>query len=250
MKLLKIIVTSLGVVAASYLNMSCDKTNSERIGTVDTDFSNTTLVQVFNATVGSAGATNVFVDGSPVTGAAVTYGSVFPATYAFKVKPGLRSFSIRDVTAGSTQTPIIFAENMEVGKNYTIFTYDTSTSAKQITIVNNIITPSDSTARVKFANFLYWKTGTAPAVDVYSVKRGQNIFSGILPTQATDYIPFAFSSADSLIVRTAGTGIALDTAVFSFTPKRNYTLIFRGRYANNEAGGATAPRTLSSFANK
>jgi hypothetical protein len=55
--------------------------------------------------------------------------------------------------------------------------------------------------------------------------------------------------ADSIFVRQAGTMNTLDTAVFTFTRKRNYTLIMRGRYANNEAGGATFPRTLSSFTN-
>src|SRR5258706_4377504 len=138
---------------------------------------------------------------------------------------------------------------MEVSKQYTVFTYDTTTAAKQITVVNNIVIPSDTTARVKFANFIWSRTGVGPTVDIFSKQRNANVFSGIAPTQVTEYIPYAAALSDSLIVRVAGTLTPLDTAVFSFARKRSYTLIFRGRATNDETAGATFPRTLSSFVN-
>ncbi|HET6993845.1 MAG TPA: DUF4397 domain-containing protein [Chitinophagaceae bacterium] len=248
MKVTKILTACGSIVALAVAVISCTKTTGKEVAKEDNNFNNKTLVQVYNATIGSAN-TQVFVDGAPVTGSALAYGSVFPTAFAFRVDAGLRGFSIRNTAATSTQTPIIFSENMEVNKQYTIFTYDTSTAAKQITVLNNIVVPSDTSARVKFANFTWLKNGTAPGVDVYSVLKGGNVFTNVLPTQVTEYIPYPAAVADVLIVRETGTMNGLDTAAFNFTKKRSFTLIYRGRAAQNEAGGAASPRTLSSFAN-
>lgn len=243
------ILTGGTALALLILSMSCTKRTGKDIAKEQLDFSNKTLVQVFDATVNST-STHLFIDGSQVTGSALVYGAVFPSSaYAFKVEPGLRSFNIRNTAAGTTQTPITFAENMEVKKNYTIFMYDTITAVKQITVENKIEIPSDTTARVKFANLAWLKTGAAPAVDVFSTLRGANVFSNIAPTEVTEYVPYAAAVSDVIIVRQAGTLIGLDTATFNFTRKRSYTLVYRGRAASNEANGATFPRTLSSFAN-
>jgi hypothetical protein len=248
MKVTKILACGTGL-AFVILALSCTKRSGKDIAKEQLSFSNKTLVQVFDATVNSAG-THLFIDGNQVTGTALVYGAVFPSSaYAFQVDPGLRSFNIRNTTAGTTQAPITFAENMDVKKNYTIFMYDTITAAKQLTVVNNIVVPGDSTARVKFANLAWLKTGTPPAVDVFSVLKGGNVFSNIDPTQVTEYVPYAAAVNDVLIVRQAGTLIGLDTATFNFTRKRSYTLVYRGRAASNEANGATFPRTLSAFAN-
>jgi hypothetical protein len=244
------ILTACGlVVMLAILAMACKRATGKEIAAESTDFNNKTLVQVYNATINAA-STHVFIDGNPVTGTAMSYGTLFPSSaYSFAVEPGLRSFSIRNTAAGTTQAPIIFAENFDVRKNYTIFTYDTTTSAKQITVENKIVIPGDTTARVKFANLSWSRTGIPAGVDIFSKLQGANVFSNILPTQVTEYIPYAAAVSDSLIVRAAGTLNALDTAVFNFTRKRSYTLIFRGRADYNEAGGATFPRTLSSFIN-
>jgi len=237
------------MLALTVLAVSCTKTTGKETAKETTNFSNKTLVQIYNATI-NATSTQVFVDGNAVTGSAMSYATLFPASaYAFTVEPGLRAFSIRSTAAGTTQAPIIFSENFDVSKNYTIFTYDTSTAAKQITVENKIVVPSDTTARVKFANLAWSRTGAAPNVDVFSKLRGENVFSNIAPTQVTEYIPYAAAVSDSLIVRQAGTQVALDTAVFNFMRKRSYTLVYRGRAAYNESGGATFPRTLSSFPN-
>lgn len=249
MKAIKIIAACGTTLALVALAIACTKTTGKEVAKEDLNFNNKTLVQVYDATVNST-STHVFIDGAQVTGSALTYGTVFPATaYAFQVQPGLRGFSIRSTASGTTQAPIIFSENMDVKKNYTIFMYDTTTAAKQLTVENKIEIPSDTTARVKFANFA-WKSGaSAPAVDIFSKLRNENVFANINPTQVTEYIPYAAAVSDSLIVRQAGTMIALDTAVFNFTRKRSYTLVYRGRAAYNEAGGATFPRLLSSFVN-
>jgi hypothetical protein len=249
MKLINIARIGGVAVSLAILAASCTRKSGKEVAVEDNDFSNKTLVQVYNATINAA-STHVFIDATQVTGTALAYATLFPATaYAFRVDAGLKAFSIRNTTAGTTQAPINFSENFDVNKQYTIFTYDTTTAAKQITVVNNIVIPSDTTARVKFANFIWSRTGVGPTVDIFSKQRGINVFSAVAPTQVTEYIPYAAAQADSLIVRVAGTMTALDTAVFNFARKRSYTLIFRGRATNNEAGGATFPRTLSSFIN-
>lgn len=128
--------------------------------------------------------------------------------------------------------------------------YDTVATVKQVTVETNIVIPSDNSARVRFANFTYSKnSGVPPNVDVYSKQKNSNIFTDIPLTAVTGFIPYGSNVSDSLIVRSTGTATALDTAVVSFAAKRSYTLVFRGRYATNEAGGAVSPRTLSSFLN-
>jgi hypothetical protein len=89
MKLLKIIISSLGVAALSSLFFSCER-ETPQIGTLD-NLSNTATVQVISATLKAKG-NYVYVDGVQVTGSALVYQGVFPATaYGFKVAadPGL-----------------------------------------------------------------------------------------------------------------------------------------------------------------
>jgi hypothetical protein len=249
MKLTNISAALGTAVAVAIIAASCTRKSGKEVAQENQNFSNKTLVQVYDATINST-STQVFIDGNAVTGTALAYGAVFPSSaYAFQVDPGLRAFNIRNTTAGTTQAPITFSENLDGNKNYTIFMYDTMTTAKQITVENKIVIPSDTTARVKFGNFAWSRTGAAPNVDVFSKLRGENVFSNIAPTQVTEYIPYAAAITDSLIVRQAGTAIALDTATFNFTRKRSYTLVYRGRAGYNEAGGATFPRILSSFVN-
>jgi hypothetical protein len=253
MKSRKIIIAGCVVLTAFLLIQSCSKapvifTQEQR------DLTNLARVQVYNVAVGNQ-RNYVYVDGKAVTGAALvytnaTFSPLFPATAnSFVVSPGLRSFVIRDTLITSTQPALAFPENFESNKYYTIFAYDTSSSIKQKTVETNIIFPSDNTARVRFANFVFWKTGTPPNIDIFSKRKNANIFSDIPLTTVTDFIPYESGVSDSLIVRTTGSATALDTAVLSFSSKRSYTLVFRGRYISNGSGGATFPATLSSFTN-
>ncbi|MBC7949555.1 MAG: DUF4397 domain-containing protein [Chitinophagaceae bacterium] len=256
MKRTKILMTGLGVVAMAALYQSCTKTNFKRVANTNDDFNNKAQVQVYNATVNTT-RNYVYADGVPLTGAPMVYTQTTATNAAhtgsgliFLLNPGVHAFSIRDTLITSTQPPLNFAVNLDANKFYTIFTYDSTNAVKQKMVETEIVIPSDSTARVRFANFVYWRTGTPPAMDIFSKRRNENIFSGVTYTQVTDFIPYASTTSDSLIVRQAGTMIALDTAVFTFTPKRSYTLVFRGRYATDETGGALFPRTLAVFTNK
>jgi len=218
------------------------------------DFSSSARVQVYNVSVGSQ-RNFVYLDGKALTGVALAYTNtsflpLFPATAnSFAIPTGLRNFSVRDTLVTSIQPQLAFSENFEGGKHYTVFIYDTMSATKQKTVETNIVVPGDNTARVRFANFAWLKAGVPPAVDVFSKRQNANVFTNIPYTGVTDFISYESGVADSLIVRATGTATGLDTAVLTFAAKRNYTTVFRGRYAFNESGGATFPRTLSSFIN-
>jgi len=232
MRFFKIITSALAVSTLCAVNFSCVK-NDPVHATTEDDFSNTTLMNVFNATV-KATRNYVYVDGAPVSGVVFGAGSTFPNTaYAFRVKAGLRSFSIRDTLITSTQVPLNFVENLDVNKFYTIFTYDSINAPKQITVLNNIQTPTGNTSMLRFANFIY-NTNAMPNVDVYSyrITPGQPVFSNVQTTGVTNFIPVPAGFIDTLYVYAAGTTSPLiaKAAVAAMTPQRSYTAVFNGSY--------------------
>ncbi|HET9824358.1 MAG TPA: DUF4397 domain-containing protein, partial [Chitinophagaceae bacterium] len=187
MKCLHLGISCLTIAATSFLYISC-KRETPQVAAIDTNFSNSATVQVFNATVKSA-RNYIFVDGSPVSGSGLAFGAVFPASaYAIRLPAGSRSFLIRDTSSTSTQPPLNFTQTLDVGKSYTIFMYDTLTSPKQSAVVNNITIPTDTTSRLRFANFVYSST-SIPNVDVYSFRRGTAapVFANVANGTVTDF---------------------------------------------------------------
>lgn len=247
---MKFLKTHIWIIAGILLTtlpvVSCTKSFDEKV-VRQTDFSNSSLVQVYMATI-SALRNYVYVDGVPVTGAALALGSVFPSTgYGFRVPGGLNAFLVRDTLGTSTQTALSFAENLQVDKNYTIFAYDTINSVKQKTVLTEIEIPADTTARLRFANFIFSKTAV-PAVDIYSKRRNINLFTNQQVTDVTPFISIPSAFVDTFYVRETGTTNQL-AVLNGFSPveKRSYTLVFRGRYLTTT--GVIA-RTLSSFVNR
>jgi hypothetical protein len=259
MKLNKILIPCGAMIVAATLLVSCKKEKGQQIATEQYDYNNKSLVQVYNATVGAA-RNYIYVDNVPVTGAALAYAGTFPSTPSdFAVTSGLRDFLIKDTLSTTTQPPLSIAENLQPGGNYTIFMYDTLNAAKYKTVANDIIIPDDTTARVRFANFVYGPATINMNVDIWSNQRAANIFTNVPVTSVTNFISFASSKTDTLVVRLAGTGVNLTnkTSSTSSTPvpvqiivnptrKRSYTLIFRGSFRNDVGGSATV-RSLSFF---
>lgn len=234
MKYLKILTAGLGIVSACCLISSCDKSGT-LIATETTDFDNKAMVQVAVATVNAA-RNYLYVDGKQVNGASLVSGSIFPASgtgVGFTVDGGLRSFLVRDTSSASTNTqvPFNFAENLNASSHYTVFLYDTITSPKQKTVKDNIVVPTDTTARIRFANFIYNPTAV-PNVDVFSFNRNANIFTNIAVTEVTEFIPYPSRlTVDTLYIREAGTmNQLLKTTMTLLTPKRNYTFLYRGSH--------------------
>jgi hypothetical protein len=232
MKSVKTIISVLAVWAACSFYLSCSR-EIPRVAGFNADSSNAATVQVFNATVRAA-RNYVYVDGIPASGVALAYGGVFPATsYAVKVTPGLRLFTIRDTLSTTTQTPINFSQQVALNKSYTIFTYDTITAAKQLTITNNIVVPTDTVAMLRFGNFIY-NTTAVPAVDVYSFRRGvaAPVFSNVATTQVTDFIRYQSGVTDTLYVYATGTTspLLVKQLIPNLTPSRSYTAVYNGSF--------------------
>lgn len=235
---------TLLVIAAGTFS-ACTKTFDEKV-TQLRDFSSSSLLQLYNGTL-STTRNYVYVDSKPLNGAAIAYGGIFPGTgNGFAVPIGQKSFLIRDTLTTSVQPQLSFAQNLQSGKYYTIFMYDTLNAVKQKTVETAIVVPEDTSARIRFANFVFSKNAI-PAVDIYSRKKGTNIFTNIPVTDVTAYIPYPSGITDTLAVRATGTTTDL-TLLNGITPtaKRSYTIIFRGRY---ETTSGTVARTLTSFVN-
>jgi hypothetical protein len=262
MKFLKAYISGMAILLFSgSIMVSCTKSFDEKTAQQQ-DFTNSSIMQVYVATV-NASRNFMWVDSRQINGASLTTGSVFPTTgYGFEVGGGLRNFLVRDTLSTSTQLPYSFAENLQAGKNYTLFMYDTITSPKQKTVETKIEVPTDATARIRFAHFPYSPI-EIPAVDIYSARLKANIFTNISPTAVTDFVSVPSGVTDTFYVRVAGTGTNLQnfsptpapgtmvniTSVLTPTIKRSYTLIFRGGYRATTTTNATV-RSLSVFINR
>ena len=173
-----------------------------------------------------------------MSGIVFAYGGVFPGTaYGFKLTPGARAITIKDTLPATTQTPVTFTQSVDAGKSYTIFTFDTITSTKQVTVVNNIVIPTDTSSRLRFANFIYNPTPVAN-VDVYSFRKpGTPVFANVATTQVTDFIPYASGQTDTLYVYAAGTTspLLVKQLVPSLVATRSYTSTYNGSYRGTKA---------------
>lgn len=264
MKQIKISLKALaGLIMAGTIFSGCEKTFDSKFGKT-TDLQNASNVQVYLATV-NASRNYVYVDSKPVNGSSMTSGTAFPSTgVGFSVPGGPVTFTVRDTSSTATQVPINFAENLQASKYYTLFVYDTITSPQQKLVTTNIVIPNDTTARVRFANFVYNPTAMS-AVDIYSTRLKANIYSNLQITDVTDFLTVPSNTVDTFIVRLTGTGINLQNyippvapatvgsfidvrSILTPTAKRSYTVVFRGGFRATSTSNSTV-RTLSAFVN-
>jgi hypothetical protein len=257
-------LTAGGTLMIALILQSCTKQAQTKL-TTQNDFSNSSLIRVYVATVNAA-RNYVYVDGKPLNGASLTSGSIFPASgvYASNISTGFRAFLVRDTLTAATQIPLSFSENMQINKYYTIFLYDSINAPNQKTVTTNIIVPSDTSARIRFANFVHTKVGIS-AIDIFSARKNSNVATNLQVTDVTDFIPYPSDLTDTFYVRVAGSATNLMnitpptpppgnvltpiSSIFTPRPKRSYTLVFRGSYS---AVLTNAPqvRTLSVFTDR
>ena len=223
----------------------------------DTDVSSAATLQVFNATVKSV-RNYVYVDGTPVSGAVFGSGGIFPNTaYGIKLTTGMHSILIKDTASSTTQVPLTFSQSFDAGKSYTTFTYDTITTIKQLTVANNIVVPTDTSSRLRLANFIY-NASAIPNVDVYSFRRisgmpvflggspvftgNTPIFSNIVTNVVTDFIPYPSGLPDTFYVYATGTTspLIVKAVVPSLVPTRSYTTALTGSFRGARAIGTFA----------
>jgi hypothetical protein len=220
----------LAVIAGMLVFPGCTKQPSTLLSTQE-EFSNNSLVRVFVATV-NASNNVITVDNQRLNGTVLTSGAMFPASgvFASRIPAGLNAFL---VTGSGTQVPLSFAENMELGRNYTIFLYDTITTPKQKTVETRFDIPTDTAAMLRFANFIY-NPSAVPAIDVFSFSRNSNIFTNIPVTGVTDFIRYPSNlGGDTLYIRETGSSVNIIKVALSsstFQEKRFYTLVYRGSH--------------------
>lgn len=207
-------------------------------------------IQYYNSTLNSV-RTYVYVDNILASGTATTYATspLYPGTSPsyITVSPGSKTITIKDTLATTTQPAVSVTGNLEAGANYTVFSYDTLNKAKALLVKDNIVVPTDTTSRVRFVNLIYSATAV-PNVDIYSVRRAQNIFTNVAVNGITDFIPFFAASpiTDTIHVRATGTTTNIASLNgFNPTRQRSYTLVFRGRYQTTGTTGVA--RALTSY---
>jgi hypothetical protein len=236
-------------LAGSLLVLGACTKNIEDKTPRNSDVGTYASVQVYNAAVGTA-RNFIYMDGVPLNGTPMAYTSAaFTGSgTTYGLAPGVHNFTIKDTSSTTTQAPLTFSNSFQPNTSYTIFTYDTLTAVKQITVQTTLEVPMDTTARVRFAHLSFLTSGTPDNVDIYSRVRKANIFSNVAFKTVTNFIPMASGKADTLLVRPAGTTNDFATLIVTFARKRSYTLVFRGRYANATIS-TEFPRTLTSFVN-
>ena len=202
--------------------------------TYTTDLSSQTNIKVFITTLNAA-RNYVYVGTTPLTGTSISYAgtSVFPGGSAYSSLPsGSINLVIKDTLPTTTQVPLNFSANFEAGKFYSVFTYDTLTATKYKIITDQIVVPTDSSIRFRFANFFYSSTPVT-GVDVFSFMANANIATNVLTNDVTAFNNHLFRS-DTLYFRASGTTSPNLVKFFysGFTPQRSYTAVMRGRYQN------------------
>jgi hypothetical protein len=234
-------IITFSMIAVVLLTTACQK--KTRDITPQRDPSRLVYMQWFNATVNAA-RNFTYVNGMQINGTSMTYGSVFPGTaYAFAFNDGYTGIIVKDTLTTATQLPINFTEFLTAGKNYTLFTYDTTTTAKKMLVDNNLEVLTDGTSRIRFANFIYSPLAV-PNVDVFSVKKNANIFTNIPVNTVSGFIP-AESGSDTWHIRQTGTTTILAQLTATLMANRSYTAVYRGSHRTP----TTTPKALSVFAN-
>lgn len=220
-----------GFLATGLVFSACEKTFKNELP-VDKDMNDNSIVQVYLTTL-NTNRNFLYVDNKPVNGASMVPGTLFPATgYGFSVSSGLKAFLLRDTLSAATQPPLAFSQQLDVGKHYTLFVYDTFTTPKQKIVQDNIVVPADTSTRIRFANFIYNNTAV-PAVDIFSWNRNANLVTNLAVTDVSNFIPYPSRLAvDTFYVRETGTSNLLLklTLTGGLTDKRSYTFVYRGSH--------------------
>ncbi len=217
------------IVGLSFVSMIACKKSSDPVAITETTAGKATL-QVYNAALGTS-RNYIYLDNKPIVGSAIGYATLIPSNFRFSVIPGSRQVLIKDTLATSMQAQLNFTQNFDADADYTIFMYDTSIFIKQKTVKNNIVIPTDTTCRLRFANLVYSPTAL-PNMDVYSFRRGNTtpLFSNIATGQVTDFIPVASALTDTFYILAAGTTspIISKIPIPALAQKRGYTSAYLG----------------------
>lgn len=185
-----------------------------------------------------------------VTGTPLAYEKYFPTTtnvYA-AFPAGLQTIKFSLAAVKQMDSVELFLKNVQAdaGKYYSFIITDSVKStnlSKAMFLQDDLLSLGSSQIGMRFVHAI-WNDTAAKNVDIYSKRNDATIFSARSAGSATSFIPLNyFTTSDTLIVRRAGTTFALATMnSATFTPGRNYTLVYKG---NGAVTTSTAkPRSL------
>ncbi len=185
-----------------------------------------------------------------ITGTPLAYEKYFPTTtntYA-SVTAGLQTIKFSLAAVSQKDSVELFLKNVQAdaGKYYSFIITDSVKSAslsKAIFLQDDVLTLGATQIGMRFVHAI-WNDTVAKNVDIYSVRNNAIIFSARGAGSASTFTPLNYyTTSDTLIVRRAGTTFALATLnSATFTPGRNYTLVYKG---NGAVTTSTAkPRSL------
>lgn len=185
-----------------------------------------------------------------LTGTPLAYEKYFPTTtnaYA-SVPAGQQTikFSLAAVSQIDSAELFLKMVKTESGKYYSFIITDSiksTTISKTMFLQDDLLSLASAQIGMRFVHAI-WNDTADKNVDLFSVRNNATIFSSRSAGSASTFTPLNyFSTSDTLIVRRAGTSFALASLNgVSFTPGRNYTLVYKG---NGTVTTSTAkPRSL------
>ena len=194
----------------------------------------------FRAVQHYADSFNVYVGANKVNGTLFTYNSAFPAaainvnTYA-SVPAGNQQIrlSLPGKSVTDSFTILTLSKTLESGKYYTFFITDSLTAQQNPTKIwaedANFLSDDTMQYKIRFAHAILNDTA-GKNVDVYSYRKGGNIFSNISPGTVTDFISLpAPTVLDTISIRRPGTGFELAKLTnVSIVKGRSYTILYKG----------------------
>ena len=187
---------------------------------------------------------------SKITGTPLAYERYFPTTtnsYA-TITAGLQTikFSLAAVSQKDSVELFLKKVQADAGKYYSFIITDSiksETISKAMFLQDDLLSLGSTQIGMRLVHAI-WNDTAAKNIDIFSRRNNATIFSTRSAGSATTFIPLNyFTTSDTLIVRRAGTTFALATFNgATFTPGRNYTLVYKG---NGAVTTSTAkPRSL------
>jgi hypothetical protein len=206
----------------------------------------------FNILLNGVKSTGFTSGTSPV----MTFSSVYPLAgtavgYA-NVPAGAQTVEfVRGVNQLDSVIFLTFNETLQANSYYTLLITDSIKSGSDAArmFLKDNITPVDSLSyNLRFVNAVLNDTA---AVDIWSARQANTIFSNVKPGAVVDFTKLNASwTPDTLLCRRAGTKVALDTLLTqNFYGLRTYTLVYKGN-AFSTVKTDTKRRHLIAYYNK
>jgi len=183
---------------------------------------------------------NVFVGSTKVNGPVLKFNSAYPAigslTGYAEVQPGDQAIkiSVGGVVTGDSIAVDTLHKTLTAGSYYTLLITDSlksATDAGKVWMQDNLPSPSAGNISLRFVNMVLNSPDT---VNLYSKRRGQVLFSGVMRDSVTAFanFPTLTNVLDSFYVQKQGVNQSTLLMTSLMFDQKVYTLYFIGDTAN------------------